>query len=128
MSFEGHNDLYPAIEAVLKVAESPLTCHQIYDVSDVRRHAPSVNRVSDYLSVLFRKGKVSRVQVPPETGTRARYAYLWKEKKLPEWLDQPDVQTYQPKVLVDRPNLYITDGGEFIKIELPSFSVTIKAK
>ena len=59
MTPEDHNELLPALEAILKEASDPLDCNQLYDMQQIRAVAPSANRVSDYLGILFRKGKVS---------------------------------------------------------------------
>lgn len=126
MSIEGHNELLPAIEAVLREADKPLTCHEIYEKFEVRSLAPSVNRVSDYLSVLFRRGRVSRVRAPETGGNqRTRWAYAWKDKELPEWAG-PDPVGYRPKTLVDKPGVLVTDDGDFIRIDLPNFTITVK--
>lgn len=125
MSIEGHNDLFPAIEAALKEATQPMTCYDVFDRPEVRQVAPSVNRVSDYLSVLFRKGKVTRTQAPSAAGVRTRWAYAWKNKDLPQW-SGPELKDYAPKILVDRPNLMVADDGDFVRINLPNFTITIK--
>lgn len=128
MTFEGHNELYPALEAALKEAEAPLDCNQLYARPEIQAVAPSVNRVSDYLSVMFRKGLLSRVAAEPDGSgrTRTRWAYLWRKKDKPEWREPATAQVYKPKTITDRPNLYISEDGEFINIDLPGFSVTIK--
>lgn len=128
MTFEGHNELYPALEAALKEASGPLDCNQLFDMETIRNVAPSVNRVSDYLSVMFRKGLLSRVAAEPDANgrSRTRWAYLWRHKEVPEWREPAHAQVYKPKTLADRPNLYISEDGEYISIELPGFSVTIK--
>ena len=126
MTPEGHNDLFPAIQAVLKEATEPLDCHQLYEREDIRRLAPTVNRVSDYLGVLFRKGQVTRVATN-SANSRARWAYAWRNKPLPDWRG-PEPTEFRPKAVLDRPDLYIAENGEFISIELPGFSITIKAK
>ena len=130
MTFEGHNELYPALEAVLKEADGPLDCNQLFEMETIRNVAPSVNRVSDYLSVMFRKGLLSRVAATPDANgrSRTRWAYLWRHRETPGWRkpEPATAQVYKPKALVDQPNLYISDNGEFISIELPGFSVTIK--
>lgn len=127
MTFEGHNELYPALEAVLREATEPLDCNQLFDLPQIKAIAPSVNRVSDYLSVMFRKGFVSRVAADPDSSgrSRTRWAYIWR-KKDKDWLEPPTAQVYKPKTIADRPNLYVAEDGEFISIELPGFSITIK--
>ncbi len=130
MTPEGHNELLPAIEAILKEVPDPLDCNQLYDMQQIRDIAPSANRVSDYLGILFRKGLVSRV-ANERAGTsagRARWAYIWKNKELPAWKKPKEVIDYKPKAILDRPNIYITEDGENISIELPHLSIVIKKK
>lgn len=44
--------LFPVLEAILKAAEGPMDCQSLFDFPEVREHAASVNRVSDYLGNL----------------------------------------------------------------------------
>jgi hypothetical protein len=127
---EGHNDLFPAIEAALREANEPLDCNQLYDRPEIRQIAPSMNRVSDYLGVLFRRGVLSRVASDKSSGSRTRWSYLWRKKELPAWRKPPDTEIidFKPKAILDRPNIYISEDGENINIELPHLSITIKKK
>lgn len=130
MTPEGHNELLPALEAILKEASDPLDCNQLYDMQQIRAVAPSANRVSDYLGILFRKGKVSRVpnERSSTDSSRARWAYIWKNKELPEWKRPKEIIDFKPKAILDRPNIYITEDGGHINIELPHLSIVIKSK
>lgn len=129
MTIEGHNDLFPAIEAALRAATEPLDCHQLFDMPQIRAAAPNVNRVSDYLGVLFRKGFATRVaNEGRDSNSRARWAYLWKDKELPEWKKPREVNEYRPKVILDKPNIYINEDGDYINIEMPELSITIRKK
>ena len=127
MTPEGHNDLNPRLQLALKAADKPLTFQDLYDMPDIREVAPSPNRVSDYLGVMFRRGLVSRVRIDSEGSSRARWGYVWKEKKQPEWRGKPaEVVDYKPKAILDRPNIYIAEDGAHINIELPGLSITIR--
>lgn len=130
MTPEGHNELLPVLETILREATEALDCNQLYDMQQVRAVAPSANRVSDYLGILFRKGKVSRTQNERSDSVagRARWAYVWKDKQLPEWKRPREVVDYKPKAILDRPNIYITEDGGHISIELPHLSIVIKSK
>lgn len=133
MTPQGHNDLYPLLKQHLQMSDRPLTCHDLFEYEDVRAVAPSANRVSDYLGVLFRKGLLSRVQAPGtdegEHG-RARWAYLWREKITPEWRKASKVepQDFRPKPILDRPNLYISEDGSHLNIEMPEISIQIQIR
>jgi len=130
MTPQGHNDLFPLIEGALKEATEPLDCNQLFDMADIREVAPSANRVSDYLGVLFRRGLVTRVANTDRDGSRARWKYMWRDKKPAKWKQAvaAEAVTYAPKAILDRPNVYITEDGANIHIELPSLSITIKKK
>lgn len=129
MTPEGHNELMPAIEAVLKEATEPMDCVQLFDVPAIKALAPSQNRVSDYLGVMFRKGILSRV-AGSTTNSKARWAYILRHKEVPDWKipKGKEVVDFRPKTVMDRPDLYIAENGDFINIELPGFSITIKTK
>ena len=40
MTPEGHNDLFPALEHILRDADQPLDCNQLFDMQAVRAIAP----------------------------------------------------------------------------------------
>ena len=130
MAPEGHNDLFPALEHILRDADQPLDCNQLFDMQAVRAVAPSANRVSDYLGILFRRGVLSRVASMHTTSDsgRARWAYVWKNKVMPAWKSDAVVVNYRPKMILDRPNIYISDGGENINIDLPSLRIIIQKR
>ncbi len=131
MTPQGHNDLFPAIETALKEATEPLDCNQLFSMSAINKIAPSANRVSDYLGVLFRRGLVTRLASGEREGSsRARWKYIWREKKPAKWKQAAAAEAveYAPKAILDRPNVYITEDGANIHIELPALSITIKKK
>ena len=113
------------------MADRPLTCHDLFAQPEIRAVAPSANRVSDYLGVMFRKGFVSRVQAEGESDHgRARWAYVWREKITPEWKKAVKVEPidYRPKPILDRPNLYISEDGTHLNIEMPEISIQIQIR
>lgn len=127
-----HNEdgLFPALEAVLKAATEPLDCQSLYDMPSIREHAASVNRVSDYLGGLWRKGKVVRLPAPKTDNSRARWTYVWKGSKgakLHAALEEKAVE-YTPRVLADRPSVLITEEGSKITIELPNLMIVLMVK
>lgn len=116
--------LFPALEAVLKVAKEPLDCQALYDMPEIKKHAASVNRVSDYLGGLWRKGLVVRLPAPKSENSRARWMYEWKGHRGPALYGME----YTPKILADRPTVLITEEGSVITIELPNLVIAIKQK
>lgn len=114
--------LFPALEAALKAAKQPLDCQALYDMPSIREHAASVNRVSDYLGGLWRKGKVVRLPAPKENNSRSRWAYQWKGGKGPRLNEAVE---YTPRILADRPSMLITESGNKVTIELPNLIIQI---
>ena len=123
--------LFPALEAALKEATEPLDCQALYDMPSIKEHAASVNRVSDYLGGLWRKGLVVRLQAPRIGESRSRWMYQWKGPKTRyqgAQNEQSQGIEYIPKVLADRPSVLITEEGSTITIQLPSLVILIKSK
>ena len=117
--------LFPALEAALRAASEPLDCQTLFDMPDIKEHAASVNRVSDYLGGLWRKGLVVRLPAPKSDGSRARWMYEWKGQKGPKYLDAIE---YTPKVLADRPAMLITEEGNVITLEFQNLVISIRQK
>ena len=119
--------LFPILEEILKKATEPLDCQALYDMPKVREHAASVNRVSDYLGGLWRKGKVVRHPAPKTDNSRARWMYSWKGSRGPQLHSQDGIE-YTPRILADRPSLLITEEGSKVTIELPNLILVIMTK
>jgi len=116
--------LFPALEAALKAAKEPLDCQALYDRPEIKKHAASVNRVSDYLGGLWRKGQVVRLPAPKSESNRSRWMYEWKGHKGPALYGIE----YTPRILADRPSLLITEEGQTITVELPNLIISIRQK
>lgn len=130
MTPEGYNDLNELLERHLRNADQPLTCRDLFDDPEIRAVAPSMNRVSDYLGVMFRKGHVSRVPAQDTGTSRVRWAYVWREKVTPEWKKATQLKPtdFRPKSLIDRPNLHISEDGSHLTIEMPEISISIEIR
>lgn len=123
--------LFPALEAALKEATEPLDCQALYDMPSIKEHAASVNRVSDYLGGLWRKGLVVRLHAPKIGESRSRWMYQWKGSKTRYSgpIEEPGgAIEYTPKILADRPSVLITEEGSTITIQLPALIIVIKSK
>lgn len=48
--------LFPALEAALKASGEPMDCQALFDMPEIRKHAASANRISDYLGGPVEKG------------------------------------------------------------------------
>lgn len=118
------NGLFPALEAALKAASEPLDCQALFDIPEIKAHAASVNRVSDYLGGLWRKGLVVRLPAPKDSNSRSRWMYEWKGSKGPRL----HAVEYAPRILADRPSVLITEEGSVITVELPNLIISIRQK
>lgn len=119
--------LYQALEAELKKSGEPMSCASLYDKPSVRKHAATVNRVSDYLGNMWRKGKVLRLPAPRDDNTRARWMYALKpptKTQLPS-MDQA-VDYLDKHMILQRPSLEISEKGDTITFELGNLTVTIR--
>lgn len=115
--------LYNALEKILRETGEAMDCNQLFDRADVKEHAASPNRVSDYLGGLWRKGLVKRLPNSTDGSSRARWAYQWKDRAMPG--DPPGVE-YAPRLLVDRPTVVITEEGTTIQISMKELTILIK--
>ena len=121
--------LYEALEAELKKSAQPMSCAQLFDKASVREHAATVNRVSDYLGNMWRKGLVTRLAAPREHNSRARWIYAWKGRPttvLPSMDEAVDFLDKQ--MILQRPSMEISEAGKKLRIELANFVITIVSK
>ena len=114
--------LYRALEKIMRGASEPMDCNKLFEDPEVRNHAASANRVSDYLGNMWRKGLLTRL--PAEGGSKAKWAYLWKENTPPGIVGVH----HTTKLLVERPTVIITEDGATIQIEMPELTTLIKQK
>lgn len=120
--------LYQALENELKRSKEPLSCAELFDRSSVRAHAATVNRVSDYLGNLWRKGLVTRLPAPRGDTTRARWLYAWKGRKIVKPGLEEAIDFDQKKMILQRPSIEISEAGSVITIELPHLVLAIKLR
>lgn len=112
--------LFNALEKILRGSGEPMDCTELYEHAEVREYAATPNRVSDYLGNMWRKGLVKRLATKTP-GARSRWSYQWSESSPPgEGLE------YAPKLLVDRPQVLITEEGMMIHIVTPHLTISIK--
>ena len=117
--------LFPVLEAALKAASEPLTSQDLFDMAEVKQNAASVNRVSDYLGNMWRKGVVLRTAAAKTGESRARWAYSWKGSKGPKLYNAVE---YTPKILADRPAMLISEEGNVVTLEFPNLVIQIRQK
>ncbi len=130
MNIRNEQGLFGALERELRKAEEPLDCATLFDAPGVREHAATVNRVSDYLGNLWRKGLVLRLPAPQLENSRARWLYLWKDKgpKKKPVFDLSKAIEFSEGVdsVLNRPNMSVTEEGDSVVITLPAITITIK--
>lgn len=114
--------LYKALEKIMRGTEQPMDCNQLYEHAEVREHAASANRVSDYLGNMWRKGLLTRV--PSDGTTKARWSYLWKDSTPPGLVGVLPTA----RLLVERPTMIISEEGATIQIEMPDLTILVKQK
>lgn len=130
MNTRNEQGLYRALEKELRKAKDPMECAALFDLLSVREHAETVNRVSDYLGNMWRKGQVLRLPAPRLDNTRARWLYIWKNKgpaKKPV-VDLASAVEFSPALdsVLNRANMSITEEGDTVVITLPAITITIK--
>lgn len=135
MRIRDDSGVYSEIEKLLKQSSTPMTCVDLFDHQQIRNHASTPNRVSDYLGHMFRRGLLGREMAPKTPNSQARFAYFWKEPKRPARAAYSapaavDDQLVRGKsnVLLDKPSIQISEDGGLVTIELPQLSITIKVK
>jgi hypothetical protein len=124
------HDLYDVLKDELAKAKEPLDCATLFDKASVRKHANTVNRVSDYLGNLWRQGKVVRLPAPRLEGSRARWLYALKPpgKKPKPDLAQAIEYHGKTEMVLSRPYVEITEEGDAIVITMPKMTITIRQK
>lgn len=127
--------IYHVLETQLKQAPQPLTCVDLFDHPDVKKFADSVNRVSDYLGHMYRRGLLGREPAPKTLNSQARWGYFWKnrdEVAPARAVTAPvRVQSELPaplRKILSKPNIEISDNGATVVIDLPELTITIRSK
>ena len=142
LSYE-NSKLYKAIQTRLEQAQQPLSCYDLFEVPAVKEHAPSLNRVSDYLGNMYRWGMLTRLPAPAGNG-RARFVYQWNP-------DQPVKPVRSPRATAQaaapqagahptpapaperpaaptRSAITVSELAGTVVLEFPDMIVTIKRK
>jgi len=120
--------IYNVLETIMKKADRPLTCVEFYDDPDVKKFADSVNRVSDYLGHMYRRGLLGRTSAPKTYNSQARWGYFWKARSEVTKISEPRLALITPRKILAKPNITITDNGNSIVIDLPGLSIAITSK
>lgn len=126
--------IYHQLELELKKSSRPLTCVDLFDVPEVRKHADSARRVSDYLGHMYRRGLLGREPVPKTINSQARWGYYWKDRSQVKDLAAQKTEEVMQSLMastgkiLSKPNIEVTDHGGTVIIELPQLTITIRTK
>lgn len=125
--------LYGALEDALKNSKEALDCATLFAMPEINKHASTVNRVSDYLGNMWRRGDVARIPAPRLDNTRARWLYAWKGRvlakpTLAEIADAAEFSSGKVNTLLSRPQLEITEEGRSVVITTAHLTITIKQR
>lgn len=130
MPITNERGLFQVLENELRKAKKPLDCASLFEKSSVREHAATVNRVSDYLGNMWRKGQVLRLPAPRLEGTKARWLYVWKEKgpKKETPVDMSKAIAYDPVLdgVLNKPSLKVSEDGRIVIITTPYCVITVE--
>lgn len=115
MPIQSERGLFQVLEQELRKAKQPLDCATLFDRPQLRAHAATVNRVSDYLGNLWRKGLVLRLPAEKLEGTKARWLYVWKDKgpKKPPEYDMSKAVAYDAVLegVLNKPTIEVSPMG-----------------
>lgn len=129
MGLRAEDGLFGALEAELKKAKEPLDCVALFDKPSVRAHALNVNRVSDYLGNMWRKGQVLRLPAPRGEDRRSRWLYVWKGRPpVAKPTIDDALKLSATQTILSKPNIEISEEGNVVTITLPGWSITIKQR
>lgn len=114
--------LYRPLEELLRKADKPLDCNQLFENKEIQKYAASPQPGLG----LPRQPVASWTrQAPAQTRARPRWEYIWKDR-VPAAL--AGVIDYVPKSLIDRPNLLISEEGDRIQIDLKEIVIIIQQR
>ena len=127
MAIKSDAEIYKILEKHIKNAKDPITCVALWDFDDVRANARSLEKVSDFLGLMWRRGMLQRWSVPKISTDRSRYAYTWQEKPedtAPQKVRVMNVVNTQHK----KSNVTITEADDKIILDFDKFTLIVQAK
>lgn len=145
MTLKSENPIYTMIKALLAKTDRPLTCvdlmenHELrveatrqaeglknprYELGNVEDlHRAAINRVSDSLGILWRKGELVRY---PSTDPKTLSRFSYELAKLGSAPPKPILPPKAP--LKGRIPIKINETPDGVEIETDKFVITIKSK
>lgn len=134
MAIKSASLIYKILEEHLKMSrDTPLSCHDLWDFNDVRMNAKSVEKVSDYLGLMWRRNLLQRWTTPGTETSRARFAYKWKTndtqpRSMPEAVSEPKPKLAAVITNYKKANVTITEDGNRLILDFDGFTMTIQSK
>lgn len=102
--------LFDTLEKALKKAAEPMDAGELFDMAEIKECASTMRRISDYLGNMWRKGLLVRTPAPKGIESKCLWMYEWKGNRDPKIYDNALI--YTPKVLIDKPAVYVTEEGD----------------
>ena len=124
--------MYRLVEKYLKANKQPMTCNALMEIDEVRTAALeefggpdenlqlAINKTSDLLGFMWRRGLLSRYSAPKGSTSFARYSYEWSSKEEPE--AKPILPPPSPSAIKQKLNIQETPNG--VEIELEGMIIT----
>lgn len=123
MAIKSDAEIYKVLEQHLRAAKEPQTCVALWEHTDVREHAKSADKVSDFLGLMWRRSLIQRWSTPKNSMDRSRFAYTW--------IDDP---TYDKPQLVagtvpkGRMDVNVAELEDTVVLKFDKFTITITPK
>lgn len=131
MTIRSSNEVYQALEQVLRNEEEPLTCVALMERTVVRNAAVqefggdvqlATNKLSDVLGFMWRRGVIERYPAPRGGPTKARFAYAWPKKPKPQ--KAPIAAPLPSK----KPRFEIVESDDAVTLEFEQFTITVRKR
>jgi hypothetical protein len=122
MAIKSDAEIYKILERHLKSSKEPLTCTALWDHADIKQHARSAEKVSDFLGLMWRRGLLQRWAVPKTSTDRSRFGYTWNENPA----DAEPIQLGSTPA--KRADVNITEENGRVTLEFEKFTVTIQPR
>lgn len=127
MAIKSEALIYKILEQHIKNSEHPITCAELWERADVSSNAKSIEKVSDHLGLMWRRGLLQRWSVPASSISKARYAYTWKEQQ--EQITQiSNIPLKSVRNSYVKTNVTVTEDGDRLILDFDKFTMTIQSK
>lgn len=130
MAIKSEALIYKIIEEKLRASESPLTCVELWDFAEVKKNAKSVEKVSDFLGLMWRRGLIQRWNVPSSSISKSRFGYTWVDQET-EVKPLPSPSEKRLSVVKNsykKTNVTVTEDGDRIILDFDHFTMIIQSK